>query len=54
MIAAHLRVCMWFGNITHSQHLQLPRQGNLVVYAETVSGLEEADLLGSGRQWPLE
>ncbi|XP_040849283.1 fer-1-like protein 5 [Ochotona curzoniae] len=35
MIAAHLRVCMWFGNITHSQHLQLPRQGNLVVYAET-------------------
>ncbi|XP_062065881.1 fer-1-like protein 5 isoform X1 [Lepus europaeus] len=34
-VPAHLRVCMWLGNVMDSQHLQLPRQGSIVVYAET-------------------
>lgn len=37
-LPAHLRVCMWLGNITHSKDLKLLQQGNMVVYAETVSG----------------
>ncbi|KAL1771885.1 fer-1 5 [Sigmodon hispidus] len=32
---AHLRVCMWLGNVTHSKDLKLLQQGNMVVYAET-------------------
>ncbi|XP_004633299.1 fer-1-like protein 5 isoform X1 [Octodon degus] len=32
---AHLRVCMWLGNIADSKDLQLLRQGDMVVYAET-------------------
>ncbi|KAM4867839.1 fer-1-like protein 5 [Thomomys bottae] len=35
ILLAHLRVCMWLGNVTDSKNLQLPQQGNLVVYAET-------------------
>ncbi|XP_037663567.1 fer-1-like protein 5 [Choloepus didactylus] len=35
MLPAHLRVCMWFGNIADSQNLKLLRHGNMVVYAET-------------------
>ncbi|KAM6180290.1 fer-1-like protein 5 [Erethizon dorsatum] len=34
MPLAHLRVCMWLGNVTDSKDLQLLRQGNMVVYAE--------------------
>lgn len=34
---AHLRVCMWLGNVLHSKNLKLLQQGNMVVYAETVS-----------------
>ncbi|XP_040309841.1 fer-1-like protein 5 isoform X1 [Herpailurus yagouaroundi] len=34
-LPAHLRVCMWLGNITDSKDLQLLRQGEVVVYAET-------------------
>lgn len=37
-LPAHLRVCMWLGNVMDSKHLQLLRQGEVVVYAETVSG----------------
>lgn len=37
-LPAHLRVCMWLGNVTHSKKLKLLQQGNMVVYAETVSG----------------
>uniref|UniRef100_A0A452RPQ1 Fer-1 like family member 5 n=1 Tax=Ursus americanus TaxID=9643 RepID=A0A452RPQ1_URSAM len=36
-LPAHLRVCMWLGNVTDSKDLQLLRQGEVVVYAETVS-----------------
>ncbi|XP_041511848.1 fer-1-like protein 5 [Microtus oregoni] len=32
---AHLRVCMWLGNVLHSKNLKLLQQGNMVVYAET-------------------
>ncbi|XP_012666478.1 fer-1-like protein 5 [Otolemur garnettii] len=35
ILPAHLRVCMWFGNITDSKNLQLLHQGDMVVYAET-------------------
>ncbi|XP_008542602.1 fer-1-like protein 5 [Equus przewalskii] len=34
-LPAHLRVCMWLGNVMDSKHLQLLRQGEVVVYAET-------------------
>ncbi|XP_055462731.1 fer-1-like protein 5 [Psammomys obesus] len=34
-LPAHLRVCMWLGNVTHSKDLKLLQQGNMVVYAET-------------------
>ncbi|XP_008698654.2 fer-1-like protein 5 [Ursus maritimus] len=34
-LPAHLRVCMWLGNVTDSKDLQLLRQGEVVVYAET-------------------
>nr|XP_012642367.1 fer-1-like protein 5 isoform X2 [Microcebus murinus] len=34
-LPAHLRVCMWLGNVTDSKDLQLLRQGDIVVYAET-------------------
>ncbi|XP_069849711.1 fer-1-like protein 5 [Dipodomys merriami] len=34
-LPAHLRVCMWLGNVTDSKDLKLLHQGNLVVYAET-------------------
>ncbi|XP_014647127.1 PREDICTED: fer-1-like protein 5 [Ceratotherium simum simum] len=34
-LPAHLRVCMWLGNVTDSRDLQLLRQGEVVVYAET-------------------
>uniref|UniRef100_A0A2K6FEI9 Fer-1 like family member 5 n=1 Tax=Propithecus coquereli TaxID=379532 RepID=A0A2K6FEI9_PROCO len=34
-LPAHLRVCMWLGNVTDSKDLQLLRQGDMVVYAET-------------------
>ncbi|XP_036080949.1 fer-1-like protein 5 [Rousettus aegyptiacus] len=34
-LPAHLRVCMWLGNITDSTELQLLHQGEVVVYAET-------------------
>lgn len=37
-LPAHLRVCMWLGNVTHSKKLKLLQQSNMVVYAETVSG----------------
>lgn len=37
-LPAHLRVCMWLGNVTDSWDLQLLREGEVVVYAETVSG----------------
>lgn len=37
-LPAHLRVCMWLGNVTDSWDLQLLREGQMVVYAETVSG----------------
>lgn len=37
-LPAHLRVCMWLGNVVHSKNLKLLQQGNMVVYAETVSG----------------
>lgn len=37
-LPAHLRVCMWLGNVTDSWDLQLLREGQVVVYAETVSG----------------
>lgn len=36
-LPAHLRVCMWLGNVTDSWDLQLLREGEVVVYAETVS-----------------
>uniref|UniRef100_A0A8C7BKZ9 Fer-1 like family member 5 n=1 Tax=Neovison vison TaxID=452646 RepID=A0A8C7BKZ9_NEOVI len=35
MLPAHLRVCMWFGNVLDSKNLQLLREGEVVVYAET-------------------
>ncbi|XP_019065151.1 fer-1-like protein 5 isoform X2 [Fukomys damarensis] len=35
VLPAHLRVCMWFGNIKDSKDLKLLRQGDMVVYAET-------------------
>ncbi|KAG8509687.1 Fer-1-like protein 5, partial [Galemys pyrenaicus] len=35
MLPAHLRVCMWLGNVTDSKGLQLLRKGEVVVYAET-------------------
>nr|KAF6273936.1 fer-1 like family member 5 [Myotis myotis] len=34
-LPAHLRVCMWLGNVTDSWDLQLLREGQVVVYAET-------------------
>ncbi|XP_076413608.1 fer-1-like protein 5 isoform X1 [Peromyscus maniculatus bairdii] len=34
-LPAHLRVCMWLGNVVHSKNLKLLQQGNMVVYAET-------------------
>ncbi|XP_027988522.2 fer-1-like protein 5 [Eptesicus fuscus] len=34
-LPAHLRVCMWLGNVTDSWDLQLLREGEVVVYAET-------------------
>ncbi|KAF6103374.1 fer-1 like family member 5 [Phyllostomus discolor] len=34
-LPAHLRVCMWLGNIADSANLQLRREGKVVVYAET-------------------
>uniref|UniRef100_A0A8C6QPE9 Fer-1 like family member 5 n=1 Tax=Nannospalax galili TaxID=1026970 RepID=A0A8C6QPE9_NANGA len=34
-LPAHLRICMWLGNVTDSKDLQLLQQGNMVVYAET-------------------
>lgn len=37
-LPAHLRVCMWLGNVLHSKNLKLLQQGDMVVYAETVSG----------------
>ena len=36
-LPAQLRVCMWLGNVTDSKDLQLLRQGEVVVSAETVS-----------------
>uniref|UniRef100_A0A8C0LMS2 Fer-1 like family member 5 n=1 Tax=Canis lupus dingo TaxID=286419 RepID=A0A8C0LMS2_CANLU len=49
-LPAHLRVCMWLGNVTDSKDLQLLRQGEVVVYAETVS----SGPVGQGRvQLPL-
>uniref|UniRef100_A0A2K6JUX0 Fer-1 like family member 5 n=1 Tax=Rhinopithecus bieti TaxID=61621 RepID=A0A2K6JUX0_RHIBE len=35
VLPAHLRVCMWLGNVTDSKDLQLLRQGDTAVYAET-------------------
>lgn len=43
-LPAHLRVCIWLGNVADSTDLQLLRQGEVVVFAETVSGW--------GLQWP--
>ncbi|KAI2524354.1 fer-1 like family member 5 [Homo sapiens] len=37
VLPAHLRVCMWLGNVTDSKDLQLLRQGDTAVYAEMVS-----------------
>ncbi|CAH7227352.1 Fer1l5 [Phodopus roborovskii] len=34
-LPAHLRVCMWLGDVTHSKNLKLLQKGNMVVYAET-------------------
>ncbi|XP_023396913.2 LOW QUALITY PROTEIN: fer-1-like protein 5 [Loxodonta africana] len=34
-LPAHLRVCMWLGNVEDSKDLKLLRHGNVVVYAET-------------------
>nr|KAF6429354.1 fer-1 like family member 5 [Molossus molossus] len=34
-LPAHLRVCMWLGNVKDSADLQLLREGKVVVYAET-------------------
>ncbi|XP_054963622.1 fer-1-like protein 5 isoform X4 [Pan paniscus] len=34
VLPAHLRVCMWLGNVTDSKDLQLLRQGDTAVYAE--------------------
>ncbi|ELR59346.1 Fer-1-like protein 5 [Bos mutus] len=34
-LPAQLRVCMWLGNVTDSRDLELLRQGEVVVYAET-------------------
>ncbi|XP_016074714.1 PREDICTED: fer-1-like protein 5 [Miniopterus natalensis] len=34
-LPAHLRVCMWLGNIVDSSDLQLLQEGKMVVYAET-------------------
>uniref|UniRef100_G1R8D5 Fer-1 like family member 5 n=1 Tax=Nomascus leucogenys TaxID=61853 RepID=G1R8D5_NOMLE len=34
VLPAHLRVCMWLGNVTDSKDLQLLRQGDMAVYAE--------------------
>ena len=41
-LPAQLRVCMWLGNVKDSKDLQLLRQGEVVVYAETVSSQDEA------------
>ncbi|XP_076990834.1 fer-1-like protein 5 [Tamandua tetradactyla] len=35
MFPAHLRVCMWLGNVSHSRNLKLFHQGHVAVYAET-------------------
>nr|XP_028687992.1 fer-1-like protein 5 isoform X7 [Macaca mulatta] len=35
VLPAHLRVCMWLGNVTDSKDLQLLCQGDMAVYAET-------------------
>ena len=54
-LPAQLRVCMWLGNVTDSRDLELLRQGEVVVYAETVSGGEargEGDLAPAQlRRW---
>ncbi|KAM9212099.1 LOW QUALITY PROTEIN: fer-1-like protein 5 [Dugong dugon] len=34
-LPAHIRVCMWLGNVEDSKDLKLLRHGNVVVYAET-------------------
>ncbi|KAF6270415.1 fer-1 like family member 5 [Rhinolophus ferrumequinum] len=34
-LPAHLRVCIWLGNVADSTDLQLLRQGEVVVFAET-------------------
>ncbi|KAJ1078187.1 hypothetical protein K5549_011514 [Capra hircus] len=34
-LPGQLRVCMWLGNVTDSRDLELLRQGEVVVYAET-------------------
>lgn len=50
-LAAHLRVCMWLGNVLHSKNLKLLQQGNMVVYAETVSG-HTGHWEGGVTDWP--
>lgn len=62
MLPAHLRVCMWLGNVTDSKDLQLLCQGDMAVYAETVSGERQpkprAGMQGwgwgglAGKRWP--
>ena len=42
---------MWLGNVTDSRDLELLRQGEVVVYAETVSG--GAAGAGGGVAWHL-
>ncbi|XP_058134096.1 fer-1-like protein 5 [Dasypus novemcinctus] len=49
MLPAHLRVCMWLGNVADSRGLQLLRHGSLVVYSETYEN--QAKYRG---QWGLQ
>ena len=50
-LPAQLRVCMWLGNVTDSRDLELLRQGEVVVYAETVSGGEAAGSAAGRATW---
>lgn len=52
MLPASLRVCMWLGNVANSKDLQLLHQGEVVVYAETVSTAQGVQVGGFGYNSP--
>lgn len=52
MEPGQLRVSMWLGNIIDSKDLQLLHQGDIVVYAETVSSGQAQQDSGGGCRGP--